>query len=67
MQFRIAAPKGFTMTTTAQLTMTVSEVSKATGLSVAWLNQLRSEKRGPAFLKVGHRCLYRPGDVAAWL
>ena len=45
----------------------VDQVAQATGLSVTWLNQLRCAKKGPAYLKVGHRVLYRPADVEAWL
>lgn len=49
------------------LAMDTAAVAAATGLSENWLNQLRSAGRGPKWLKVGKRALYRPADVAAWL
>lgn len=53
--------------TVPTLGLTVQQASQATGLSVPWLNQLRSERRGPTYIKVGTRVLYRPADIEAWL
>lgn len=58
------APHTMTVPT---LGLSVDQVAQATGLSKAWLDQLRCAKKGPAYLKVGHRVLYRPADVEAWL
>ena len=49
------------------LGLSVEQVAEATGLSVPWLNQLRCERRGPSFMRVGRRVIYSPDVVAAWL
>lgn len=49
------------------LGLTVEQVAEATGLSVTWLNQLRGQKRGPAYIKVGRRILYSPDAIRDWL
>ena len=49
------------------LGLTVEQVAEATGLSVTWLNQLRSQKKGPAYIKIGRRVIYRPETISAWL
>ncbi len=55
--------KGVSNMSVPTLGLSVDQVAQATGLSVTWLNQLRCAKKGPAYLKVGHRVLYRPADV----
>ena len=45
----------------------VHAVSDQTGLSVSQLNKLRCSGGGPRYIKAGHRVLYAPADVAAWL
>ena len=37
------------------------------GLSPCTLNQWRSQRRGPAFVKVGRLVRYRLADLDAWL
>jgi len=36
------------------------------GLSTSTLNKLRLTGRGPAFLKLGRRVVYRVEDLASW-
>lgn len=47
--------------------LSVEQVAEATGLSVPWLNQLRGQSKGPAYMRVGRRILYAPDVVRAWL
>jgi hypothetical protein len=37
------------------------------GLSISSLNKLRVSGEGPTFMKLGHRVLYDPRDLEAWL
>lgn len=37
------------------------------GLSKSTLDKMRSEGRGPRYLRVGKRCFYRPADLDAYL
>lgn len=46
---------------------TPSDVAKYLHSSIANLAQLRYTGRGPKFIKVGRRVLYRWSDVADWL
>jgi predicted DNA-binding transcriptional regulator AlpA len=50
-----------------RLALDTAGAAQATGLSEFWLAQLRSQNRGPKWLKVGKRALYRPADLEAWL
>jgi predicted DNA-binding transcriptional regulator AlpA len=49
------------------LAVGVEDAAHITGLSVNWLNQLRSKGAGPRYLKVGRRALYLVADLEAWL
>ena len=50
-----------------QLALTTEQAAKCLGLSKTWLEQLRCQNRGPVWVKVGTRVLYRPEDLAGWL
>jgi hypothetical protein len=47
--------------------LSVTDASRYTGLSEAFLNRLRSVGGGPAFFKVGTRMIYSIADLDAWL
>ena len=47
--------------------LSVSEAATYLGLSVAYLNRLRTIGGGPPFFKVGARCIYSPLDLDTWL
>jgi hypothetical protein len=47
--------------------LSVDKAASYTGLSVAYLNKLRTIGGGPAFHKVGVRVLYRCSDLDDWL
>jgi len=49
------------------LSVGVEEAARLTGLSVNWLNQLRSKGTGPRYVKVGRRALYLVADLESWL
>lgn len=49
------------------LSVGVEDAARITGLSVNWLNQMRSKGTGPRYCKVGRRALYRVSDLEAWL
>lgn len=42
------------------------EAASFLGLSVSTLTKLRLTGGGPAFLKLGRRCLYDVNDLEAW-
>ena len=43
------------------------ETAAKLGVAPATLPIWRHFGRGPAYLKVGKRCFYRPADIKAWL
>lgn len=47
--------------------LTVDELSEVLGVSEATLANWRAKKKGPAWVKVGRRVLYRREAVAEWL
>jgi len=47
--------------------LSVSEAADYTGLSVAYLNRLRTTGGGAAFIKIGARVIYAPNDLDEWL
>ncbi len=53
--------------TAKALSVGVHEAARITGLSVDWLNQMRSKSTGPRYVKVGRRALYLIADLEAWL
>lgn len=55
------------MTTHVPKLLNVTEACEQLGVSKSWLAQSRLTGRGPAFTKIGTRCLYDPADLTAWL
>ena len=47
--------------------LSVNEAAAYTGVSVAYLNRLRTTGGGPAFFKIGARVVYSPLDLNEWL
>ena len=47
--------------------LSVSEAATYLGLSVAYLNRLRTIGGGPPFFNIGARVVYSPTDLDAWL
>lgn len=47
-------------------TLTARAAARHLGISDAWLSTLRSEGRGPPFIKIGSRCWYDPDDLDSW-
>ena len=47
--------------------LTADQVSQMTGFSPKALENYRSKRSGPPFLKVGHSVRYRADDVRAWV
>ncbi|MEP5862487.1 MAG: helix-turn-helix domain-containing protein [Lentilitoribacter sp.] len=47
--------------------LSATQAAAFSGLSVSYLNKLRSAGRGSPFLKVGRRCLYRKDQFENWL
>ncbi|KDE90589.1 hypothetical protein DF40_022480 [Stenotrophomonas maltophilia M30] len=45
----------------------VSDAAKYLGLGVSTLDKMRTEGRGPRYLKVGNRVFYREADLDAYL
>jgi predicted site-specific integrase-resolvase len=43
------------------------ETATAIGVAQKTLPAWRHLGKGPAYLKVGKRCFYRPSDIKAWL
>ena len=43
------------------------DAAKYMDLSLQYLAQLRMKKAGPAYHQVGRRCVYRKGDLDAWM
>lgn len=43
------------------------ELAKRTGLSRSYWAQMRCRDQGPAYRKIGRRCLYRWDEVLAWI
>jgi len=48
-------------------TITPQEAAERYGLSVGTLANLRCNKQGPQFYKVGRKCLYRISEFENWL
>jgi predicted DNA-binding transcriptional regulator AlpA len=44
-----------------------TEVAKKLRVSLACLRRWRLEKRGPAFVKIGHLVRYRPEELETWI
>jgi predicted DNA-binding transcriptional regulator AlpA len=53
--------------TTTALSVGVQDAARITGLSVNWLNQMRSKGTGPRYVKIGRRALYLVADLESWL
>lgn len=53
--------------TEAPKLLNVEQAAIALGLSESTLNQARVRGGGPAFIKVGRRCLYDPKDLNDWI
>jgi Helix-turn-helix domain len=49
----------------APLLLTEAQAARAMGVSVRTMFSLR--RRGLAFLKIGSKTLYRPGDLERWI
>ena len=49
-----------------QRKLNVSQAAEFLGLSVAFLNRLRSEGGGPLYSRLGTRCLYDVSDLEDW-
>lgn len=47
--------------------LTTDQVSQLCGFSVKALETLRHKRKGPTYLRVGHRIRYKRADVIAWL
>ena len=47
--------------------LSTKEVAKLTGLSVGWLEQLRSRGQGPAVTRFGRRVAFTQEAVEAWI
>ena len=47
--------------------LTTDQAAERYRLSVSWLAKLRVFGGGPAYLKVGRRCLYKASTFEAWL
>ena len=47
--------------------MSTQEAASISGLSISYLNKLRSTGQGSEFLKIGRRCLYRQDQFESWL
>lgn len=45
----------------------VQEAAKYLGLSVAYLNGLRSKGGGPVFVRMGRAVAYHPDDLEKWI
>lgn len=55
-------------TATLESLITTSDVANVTGLKAQTLAKMRTEGRGPRFIKLdGGKVCYRPSDIAAWL
>lgn len=55
------------MKTNERQTLTPQEAAERYGLSVGTLANLRCNKQGPQFYKVGRKCLYRISEFETWL
>lgn len=55
------------MTTPVPKLLNVADAADRLGVSKSWLAQSRLSGVGPAFTKIGRRCLYNPEDLTAWL
>jgi excisionase family DNA binding protein len=47
--------------------LTVLEAATYVGLSASTLNQMRSEGRGPRYIKLGSRVVYDSADLDRWM
>jgi Helix-turn-helix domain len=47
--------------------LSTGDAAERLGVSASYLNKLRVTGGGPAFLKIGARVAYDPGDLVAWL
>ncbi len=47
--------------------LNTGEAAERLGVSASYLNKLRLQGGGPAFVKLGTRVSYDPCDLAAWL
>lgn len=47
--------------------LTAKQVSERYGIGAAVLANLRWQKRGPAYFRVGRKIIYRPEDIELWL
>ncbi len=46
--------------------LTTPEAAKLLRLKTQTLNKMRVEGRGPEFLKLGRKVVYKPADLSAW-
>jgi predicted DNA-binding transcriptional regulator AlpA len=47
--------------------LTEADASRLLGLAPATLRNMRTQGRGPAFIKVGGLVRYRPDDLVDWI
>jgi predicted DNA-binding transcriptional regulator AlpA len=47
--------------------LTTRGVHELTGLAMVTLDLWRRQGRGPAFIKIGRRVMYRRADIETWL
>lgn len=47
--------------------LSTKQAAERYGLSVSWLTKLRVYGGGPAYIKIGRRCLYEPAAFDDWL
>ena len=47
--------------------LTPAEVSRLYGLSVPYLEKLRADNRGPAYVNLGRKILYTTKAIQAWM
>ena len=47
--------------------LTSDEARKIIGVSKGWISTGRSAGIGPAFIRVGKRCMYREEDLDSWI
>ena len=54
-------------TVTTNRRMRVQQAASKLGLTAGTLNMWRSQRKGPAYLKIGGRILYQEADLEVWI
>lgn len=59
--------KTTSLATQARDRLTVKDAAEHVGLSASTLNKMRVEGRGPRYMRLGNRVIYRRQDLDAYL